>query len=418
MQIKFDSCQLANKLSNVARFISKKPIIPVLKYACLEVNHGTMDLNIYATDLNCGIKETCSLTNWADLGTEKQTRLLVDVHKIIPFLKGIEGQIVNIQKDKNGVRFGFVNELNIAIELVFEALDAAEYPIDVFFLNEYQRIFEIKDRINSESYTQMLRQILPHCSTDELKMAMCGVLHEFLDTDIPGALRKENESSELIPRFLKLRIVATDAHTICIKEIDRLEASDLGVEDLKANFIISKEQGNHLTSLLDVKYGLSLWKSNSSDRVFYEADVSMIGRKICAVFPEYRNVFPKSFVSEIAIDRAIAIKIIARMMLFVTEESKYLIFSFDPKKEISISLAHQPAGQNVEKMFFRGDIPEKIEIGFNPALFLRVLNSFDTDHVQMGLNGPAVGVLFTAGPGEFDSFRTQVMLMPVMIGGY
>lgn len=225
---------------------------------------------------------------------------------------------------------------------------------------------------NAFSYTlpqatlrEMLRKTSYAVSQDETRKTLKGVLMSFKDG--------------------KLTMVATDGRRLALVEHE-VEFPAAAEKDIILPSKVVAELQRSLSGDGDVR--ITIEKTQVS---FNLGETQIYSKLLDEIYPNYRQVIPKSCKEKIEVDRRLLLDAIDRASVMTMEESSSTRLTFDSNQLLVSSVAADIGeAKDVVPIKYGG---EKIEIVFNPSYVKDPLKAIDEDEVQIELNNgssPAV----------------------------
>jgi len=219
----------------------------------------------------------------------------------------------------------------------------------------------------------------------------------------------------------KMEIVTTDSHRLSLKNISVLNIEKSSTDELEV--IIPSRTLLELSKLLlddeDVFIEIKISEKQIMFILFPDSQkncIRVFSRLIEGQFPNYHQIIPDSFKTEIKIDTNDFRDKMERISLFVREDLNTvrieIINKEDTKKiekcEIILKAESPTVGEALEKISCLKE-GEDIIITFNSDYVLDVLRIIKTNHTIIKLNDPLNPVIITP---EEDKDYTYI-LMPV-----
>lgn len=353
--MKINSVVLKNALKPIVGLAQSSTTIPVLENLRIKIGGG----NIHLITAN---QETMAFTELV-IDDKSEGDYLVNATLLNNFL--------NIVGNKE-LDFNFENRtLSIKYqggEVKFPYLDGSE------FINAPKVEYSDDIVIQSETFLESLNKAAKFCSSDDIRQMLNGVYMEKSDEGIT--------------------IVATDAHRMCVVDIEGDFPSFQGV-------IIPKSIIN-LTHGMKGEVVVNLSDSNIRMEV---GNYTFVSRLIDAKFPNFRAVIPNNN-NNATIDKNLLSNGIKRMIVTANKLTNMGVFDFKGE-EIELSSQDIDLSQSMKEVIpAKSDLP--IKIGFNLKFLISILSSLKKETVNMYLSEPNRGVVF-------KEDNTTLLLMPVNI---
>ncbi len=363
---------LLKNLQTIGGVISTNTVLPILEDFLFDVREGK--LHVYATDLDNSMSTVIEIEAKEDGQVAVPARLLLDI------LKNLPEQPLSFDIDLE----------NFAIEIT---TDNGKYKLAGENGEDFPKIPVPEDVKHIEMTTQSLSRAINHTlfavSNDELRQAMTGVYHELNEED--------------------LTFVATDAHKLV-----RYRRRDVRSSN-PSTFIVPKKALNLLKSTLPAEGKVRL--SYNNNNAFYKFDnISLICRLIDAKYPDYNAVIPTENPNRLLISRPELIGALRRSVIFANKTTHQVVLKITGS-ELRISAQDLDFSNESSERLSCNYEGEDMEIGFNARFLIEMLNTLDTDEVEMQLSTPTrAGLILPV--GQEDEHEDILMLvMPVMLNG-
>ena len=361
---------LLNGIQIVQKGISNKIGLPIYDGILFESSSDNK-IHLFATDLEIGID--CYIP-----AQVIENGSIVIPNKIISEL---------IRKFPTG---------NIEIESLDNNIvikeNSSNYKILAFSSEEFSNFPEMeiksKIKINQKLFKESIQQVIFSTSKDENRSFLNGALFKIMDN--------------------KIEIVTTDSHRLSLKTINNKDIKKISADNLINNIevIIPYRALSELSKLLlddeevfaEIRVGekqilFILFPNNPKN------SIRLYSRLIEGQFPDYHQILPNSFKTEIKIDtnefrdKMERISLLAREDLNIvkiktvnTEEDTEEDLG-EERKEIILKAESSDIGEAFEKVpcLKKG---EDIVITFNSKYILDVLRIIKTDNTIIKLNDP------------------------------
>ncbi len=207
----------------------------------------------------------------------------------------------------------------------------------------------------------------------------------------------------------ELRAVATDGHRLAYASM-ALEPPDEGAViegGRRRDLILPRKTVLELSRLLvDSDEPLSIDVLPSQIR-FRFGPISLISKLIDGRFPDYERVVPSSLKNVIAINRSLLLQSMIRAAILTNEKFRgvRLLLSDGTLRIVAANTEQEEAQEEIE-VDYAG---EPLDVGFNVAYLLDVLNNTSDETIEWGFNDANSSALLTI-PGN-DRFKYVVMPM-------
>lgn len=353
--------------------ISGRTALPILTHVHLSTRDDGM-IRFSATDHQIGIS------------VEIPAQILEPGELTLPSSPGIEvisalpdADVIVESDDKNQVRVH---------------CPPADYTILGLSPQEFPDLPEVPDAVWFEMDARELRAGLKRtefaCSTDELRTILLGVLFNF--------------SGDV------LRLVATDTHRLAVDS--RMVPKGEG----NASAVVPRKAISELVRILpsegDVRVHIS-----ERQVMFRVGEIVLTATLIEGQFPNYDRVIPKEFDKKWVLPTQLFTPAVKRASIVAREDMNRTVFKTDGEKLVVTARAGA-VGKAYEEVdaVREGD---DLEIAFNSAYLLDVLNVLETEGVELHLSQPLSPAVLK--PQDSDDYLCVVMPMQIQegtLGGY
>lgn len=362
-------------LQLVAGAVERRHTLPILGNVLIHVTDNTLWMT--GTDLEVEL-----LTNISLGGNSTNGQITVPAKKLLDIVRGLPDDctiLFSLEENKALIKSG-------RARYSLSTLSADDYPN----LEEWEGDSEFE--ISQKSLKQLIESVQFSMAQQDVRYYLNGM---------------SLETSEHL-----IRSVATDGHRLAMSVVDYLD------EVLPSKQVIIPRKGvMEISRLIDdsdnklkVRLGANHISMISSSFVFTSKLVD--GR-----FPDYNRVVPKETNKGLIVYRDIIKGALSRAMILTNEKFKGVRLSLSAG-ELKIT-ADNPEQEHAEEIIdveYQGD---DLEIGFNVAYLIDVLNAIETDMVIFKLydsNTMALihGIKMVDGlPVDEDS--SQYVIMPMRI---
>jgi len=375
---------LLHGIQTVQKGISSRIGLPIYNGILFEANEDNK-VHLFATDLEIGIDCYIPAQVVETGSTVIPSRIISELIKKFP-----EGKIEIECSDSN-------------ITTVKE--NSSNYKILGFSAEEFSNFPEIKIRaktkLNQKLLKEAIQQVIFATSRDENRTFLNGALFKIIGN--------------------KIEIVTTDSHRLALKNIESIKIESLLTEGVEV--IIPYRALSELSRLLlDNKEVFTKVKIGEKQILFIlfpdgqKNSIRIYSRLIEGQFPDYHQIIPDSFKTEIKVNTKDFTDKMERISLFVREDLNTVKMEAINEKgdqkeercEIILKAESPSTGEASEKIscLKKG---EDITITFNADYILDVLKIIKKENTIIKLNEPLNPVIIT--PDE-DKDYTYI-LMPV-----
>ncbi len=375
---------LLHGIQTVQKGISSRIGLPIYNGILFEANEDNK-VHLFATDLEIGIDCYIPAQVVETGSTVIPSRIISELIKKFP-----EGKIEIECTDNN-------------ITTVKE--NSSNYKILGFSAEEFSNFPEIKMRakikLNQKLLKETIQQVIFATSRDENRTFLNGALFKIIDN--------------------KIEVVTTDSHRLSLKNIKPIKIESFLTEGVEV--IIPYRVLSELSRLLldneEVFIEVRIGEKQILFILFPDGQKNSIriySRLIEGQFPDYHQIIPDSFKTEIKVNTKDFTDKMERISLFVREDLNTVKMEAINKEgdqkeercEIILKAESPSTGEASEKIFClkKG---EDITITFNTDYILDVLKIIKKENTIIKLNDPLNPVIIT--PDEDKNYT--YILMPV-----
>ena len=366
MQITCLQEDLKRVLNITEKIIRYNLTVPILNNILLTIEKNK--LKVSSTNLE--IKINC----WLSGKIEEEGSITVPAKLISTFVNNLPNKQILLKTNKDQLEIKCEN-----FESTINALNADNFPI----------ISQVKDtpliRIKSSILKNNFSQVVNMVSFSESKLEISGVYMEFNNKSIKLAatdsFRLAEKNIEINNGKLNEQFIIIPQKTV--QELIRV----LGEDNLDVNVVLSHNQ-----ILFDL------------------GDTQIISRLIDGQYPDYKQIIPDEFQTEIIVDKAELISNIKIASLF-SEKNNNINFSVKPDKSIiEISAKSSEVGENISQIEAKIEGKE-LDIVLNSCYLLDGLNNIFSDKVIIKLNADNKPVIIR----PFGDVSYTYLIMPIKL---
>jgi len=368
MKVTCRSEELAEKLAVVGRGVSTRTSVHVLTGILVAAENGR--LTLAATDMELSVRLAFDAATEADGTVVVPGRLLVDIARLLP-----PGDVTLEYKAEEG--------------LAHLTCGPAAYDLNTFAAEDFPRLPELDGgdafSIDRQAFLETVGRVSRAASRDESRPVLTGILVRF-----------ENG---------KLVMAATDSYRLSVKETE-LE----GGPGRELEAIVPARALGELARIAQAATSDAIEVGIQENQIVFSVDgVTLTARRIDGQFPNYKQLVPESFESEVEVGREELLDVVRRTSLMAQRKSPLrLRFA---EGELTVTAQTQDVGEARESLPVRyGGDP--LEIGFNADFLREGLESVTDDKVRLKLISPLRPGLVQ---GEGDDFL--YLIMPIRLAG-
>ncbi|MDW7673082.1 MAG: DNA polymerase III subunit beta [Bacillota bacterium] len=339
-------------VSVVQRAVSAKNTIPILGGVYLEATSNNK-LILRSTDLEIGIEHIINVT------TSEPGKVVLPAKYFVDIVRRLPNTNINLELINNALLITYEkSKLNIN---TFPAEEFPNLPI-IDELNNFT--------LAANVFKKAIRQVSIAASPiDNNRPIFTGILMDF---------SKDNE----------LTVVATDTHRLTYRT-EKVKSSEVNAD--KLDIIVPSKVLLEISRLIDSDSIINLIIGKNNQVVFKFGSTSIFSRLIQGQFPNYKQVIPVSFKSEIKISTKSFLDSLERAALLNREEEA-------KKKSNNVKLLFQEDVLSIDSYAAEvGNIHEELnvtiegeefEISFNAKYLLDVLKVLEEEYINFKLTGP------------------------------
>ena len=375
---------LLHGIQTVQKGISSRIGLPIYNGILFEANEDNK-VHLYATDLEIGIDCYIPAQVIKTGSTVIPSRIISELIKKFPEgkieIECLDGNITTIKENSSNYKI-----------LGFSAEEFSNFP---------EIKIRAKTKMNQKLFKEAIQQVIFATSRDENRTFLNGALFKIKDN--------------------KIEVITTDSHRLSLKNIESVEIESLLTEGVEV--IIPYRALSELSRLLlDNKEVFAEVRIGEKQILFIlfpdgqKNSIRIYSRLIEGQFPDYHQIVPNSFKTEIKVNAEEFKDKMERISLFVREDLNTVKIEAANKKdspkeercEIILKAESPSTGEASEKIscLKKG---EDINITFNTNYILDVLKIIKKENTIIKLNDPLNPVIITP---EEDKTYTYI-LMPV-----
>ena len=364
---------LLKTIQPIIGIIVNNPALPIIENILIELKDNT--LSAKATDLETTIINTTTVESESDAAIAVNAKLLLETLRTFPeqpltFKTNTENNTLEITSEQGNYTLSYVN--------------SDEFP-------NTPEISEAKSiTINQNTLENGVKNTLFATGNDDLRPVMSGVYVEL------------NMNSILF--------VATDAHKL-VKYENCIESEN----ENSASFIIPKKPLNLIKNTINNTSDNIQIDYNNTNVIFSFNNMQIYCRLIDGNYPNYSAVIPKENPNHLNVDRISFLNALKRVCIFSNQTTYQIKFSINGN-EINLSgedIDFANKGQERIKCEYDG---QDIEIGFNGKFLIEILNTLDSEKINMLFSSPSkAAIIKPDNDDEKESEKILMLVMPVML---
>lgn len=345
MEIKIDRNELHRAITRVQSIIEKRSNIPILSMILLSAENST--INISATDLEISFQQKLSAE------VINPGSVTISGRKLFEILKESKRSEMYIKEKENN--WVLISDEDARFNLA--CLPAEEYPVFV----EPEDVVTVD--MDGDILREMINKTIYSVTLEDAGFKLSGVFTEKVSFDGKTFLR----------------MVSTDGHRLSMidKEINNIEQLSMN-----GGIMIPKKGIVELSKLASEGGSIELgFRKNNC--VARKENILITIRLLESKFPDYNAVIPKKSKHYIKINRGALLDGMKKMVILSNESYRGVKITLDEKNLELVSI-NPELGDAQENLVVEYE-DERLELGFNARYFIEVLQSMDSDTVQLGL---------------------------------
>ena len=353
MKFTVDRLKLQKALQRVGNIIGSRSMLPLLGNVLITASENGLELS--TTDLELRLVTTVE----AEVAEGGTTTL--PARKLASLIGSFSAEKVDFEIDEKD----FARIVCGTAKFTLLGLSAADFPEALAF----DPVREI--RLKESLFKRMIGSISYAVSVDDSRKVLTGVLLSI----------RENT----------MTLVATDGKRMAMQE-----SSPDSVNGGDGDAIIPLKAMSELRRLLDGDEQLVIEVGEKLCR-FTCAGVTLTSKLIEGAYPNYRQVVPVKFASEVELPVQALLSKIETVALMIAGANSSIVLRFgDNQLQLQASSAEVGEGSDLLETAFEG---EPFEVSFNPVFLADPLRNTDADMVRFKLNDPLSPVAIEAGEG-------------------
>lgn len=366
MDIEINFQKFKNAVMIVERVANKHLTLPVLSCILMEINKNSVLLK--STNLDVGIE--VSLT----AKTSKEGVVAIPAHTLSAFLSQIPDNDSNIKMD---IQEGTVNIQTVHSKGVLKTMSAEDFPTiprptdpDTVLVPRNSLIKGFK----SVWYSSSLSSVKPELSS----------VYIYNDP-------------------VNITFVATDSFRLAEKKIP------VNKKILTNDLLVPFKNVSELIKVLEIMPEEVKIETNKNILAMSGNGIYIVSRIIDGVFPDYKQIIPKAFVTEVVALKQDIINALKISNVFSDKFNQIKIFIDPDTKTFEISTKNIDVGENKTKIE-AAVTGQKLELNFNSKYISDCFQSIDSDSVTLQLSGMNRPMVIRPVSGE-QTFMYLVMPM-------
>lgn len=349
------------KVSHLAT--TSKGSLPILGNILLKMEKGLL----YLTSTNLEI----AIETYIRGKVEKSGAFTVPANLFSSYLNFLPDESLNLEVENNELSLKYKNG-----KTKIKGLPVDDFPI-IPRLEKKEGI-----KVSGKELKESLRQVIIATPTTEVRPEISGILFD---------QKEEN-----------LFLVGTDSYRLAEKIIKIKNK-----KNKKFKKIIPIKTCQELLRILEDDDVEIFFSENQS--LFSQGSTDLISRVVQAEFPNYQEIFPKSFKTKAVVNKENLIRVIKGISLFSKTGVNDISFNFLPDKQKIIISSLNPQLGEASSEIEAEVLGEKNSLSFNYRYFLEGLISVPTDEVNIEVIDDSSPAVIKPMPEENFTY----LLMPI-----
>jgi DNA polymerase III subunit beta len=355
--------EIKNAVAQAERITGKNLTLPVLNSILLIASGKSLKLR--ATNLNLGIE--------IEISAKIEKEGLVAISGSV-----LNGIFSNISNGENVILDGVDGNLSITTKknkIKLKGQHHDDFPT-------IPKVTGSSFEIESKKLTEGIKSVYYSSSVSDIKPEISSV---FIYT----------EGDNLV-------FVSTDSFRLAEKKVKLKK-----IEEISGILIPFKNVSEILRVFGDSKTSLQV-SFNKNQISFHSENIYLTSRIIDGIFPDYRQIIPKEFSTNITVLKQDLLNALKLSNIFSDKFNQVNLKATPKEKLFEISSAHNDVGEN-RTYLDAAMTGERVELGFNYKYLLDCFQSINTDSLSIKMAGNAKPMIIT--PVSDSSFTYLVMPM-------
>ncbi|MCK4454323.1 DNA polymerase III subunit beta [Candidatus Parcubacteria bacterium] len=355
---------LKKGLDITEKITTKNLTLPILNNVLISTDNNL--LNLITTDLEIAIKY------WALSKIEKPGKIAIPAKLLSDFINFLPEEKINLEVKNNILHLDCKNQ-----KAQIKGQDPEEFPI-------IPKI-ETKDylEIKTTPFYEGISQVINFTTPNQTRVELSGIYFDF---------QKE-----------RLKITATDSFRLAEKTLyfENKINSDL-ISEKGYSFILPLKASRELLNIFSEKEGERAKKIDSkkiriyfsSNQVLFEVlfpeiskpQIQLISRLIEGEYPDYQEIIPKKYETQLILNRNEFLNKIKTASLFSGKTNEIRLKAVPSKKEIEIFSQSSELGENKSSLSSK-ITGKEIKVSFNWRFLIEGLANIRSSEVIFEMNG-------------------------------
>lgn len=354
---------------SIGSVIPTRSTLPILENFLFDLSGNT--LTITATDLDTSISSGITVKGMKD------GRIAVPAKRIMETVRALSAANITFTADLNNNRISIVTE-------------NGEYKLTGEPSESYPTLPEIKGDTEFSVGSDVLKRIIHNTifavSADELRPAMTGLFIQISEKEV--------------------RTVSTDGHRLI-----RMINSNIKTGKTKREIIVPAKAMQAVAKSIDAES--CVVSLDDKHALFTFNGTSITTRLIEEKYPNYESVIPGDNDRKLTVPTSELLASIRRTALYASSATHQVRLSLS-RNSLVVSAEDADLGSEAKESIKCGYSAESMEIGFNAAYLVDVLNHIDSEESEVFLSNPTRAIIIQPA-GQRDGENIIMLVMPVRL---
>lgn len=358
---------LVRAINILERVVGRQSTLPILGNFLLETKGGRLKLS--ATNLEIGV------IAYVGGKIEEEGRITIPAKLLSNFIHNLPLQDV-ISFETTG---SFLKIVSGGYEMKIKGLDAKDFPLIPQYEGEY--FFTLPAQTLKNAFSRLL----PCVSLTDSRLELTGVHASFFEKEIHFAATDSFRLGEEI--FPLENMEKSDGYQSFIENHPSLIIPASTLQELQRSIAPESEW---------VKVALH------ENQIFFQVDeIQIISRLINGKYPDYKQIIPQRFSSQVVFDREELLRAVRVGSVFSSQSAGEIIFTILPHEgRVIIASLSQEIGENKVTLSAKVEGENDLTISFNPKYILDGLNILQGEKITLQCNTPHTPVAFRMSDAE------------------
>lgn len=349
MKVVLLQSNFAKALNNVSRVVGTRTTLPVLSNVLITASKGK--IRISATDL-----EVC-VTSQTVGKIEEEGDITLPARMLSDFILSNKDDSIEIT-----TKDSIATLKSERFEATIHGIPAEEFPS---VPEPPKEVFVSLPRV---ALIEALKKVNVSAANDDTRPVLSGV--------------------SLIFSGKNLVLAATDSFRLAEKKMKLKE--DLA----ETKLIIPTRTMNEVLRLLSSEAGEEVFLFSTPNQISFKiGDVVVVSRLIEGNFPNYSQIIPSEFKSEVSVNSSEFTSAVKLAALFAKGTANNNVKLILKGKELTVASTATQAGSAKSKMAVESK-GEDLEVAFNARFILDLMNVISDDNLQIKFNGTSAAGIF------------------------